>query len=307
MTELQGKAGIGSGSGQYVWKKTGDVSFTIENYGNTGLKIINANGFDPSNIDANFFGGFSGGTFAAYGHNYEVTFLEGAKVEINDITVSSAGQADILYDASSKIITIVGQTEMNLWVFTNSIFAKQNYVVSNDKNAYPDGDKQDDCWYELISQPVDLADETDLVSNNIRSGINIFGVIGAMVDGISPSSMGFSKVECGVYTPTSTAYYISSINHSLGTTPKMVIMYDKNMVNNSDGFAFMVGFSSQSNGYEVIYRNTSGGVSATVENNTTYRYLKPYSTYFTVRTSYSGSSNATDFIAGRNYYWIALA
>lgn len=57
------------------------------------------------------------------------------------------------------------------------------YVVADDENSYPNGGELDGYYYELLSNPVDLAKELDLIPQNIREGVNIFDVIGAMKAG----------------------------------------------------------------------------------------------------------------------------
>lgn len=92
-----------------------------------------------------------------------------------------------------------------------------DFVVSSDANAYPDGGEQDGYYYELISQPVDLAKELDLIPANIRSGIDIFGVLGTMSEGLS-------GIDYGMVTFANDSTNSLIINHTLGVIPSMAFL-----------------------------------------------------------------------------------
>ena len=80
-----------------------------------------------------------------------------------------------------------------------------DFVVSDSKTAYPDGAVHTDgYWYEKF-------DSSTLISENIREGVNIWGVIGTLVEGKS-------GIDFGEVTLASDASSIS-IQHNLGTIP----------------------------------------------------------------------------------------
>lgn len=84
-----------------------------------------------------------------------------------------------------------------------------DYVVSSDTGAFPDGGTQEGYWYELIKTPVDLADEPNLVPENIKSGKTIFGVTG----NVKPLN-----VRSGSYRVVNDVRIVN-IPHGLGVKP----------------------------------------------------------------------------------------
>lgn len=81
-----------------------------------------------------------------------------------------------------------------------------DFAVSDNVSDYPDGAVHTDgYWYELFDSSV-------LIPENIREGIDIFGVVGTMVE---------KKVtyKSGSYTPTSYNAYDTKIPHGMGEKP----------------------------------------------------------------------------------------
>lgn len=85
-----------------------------------------------------------------------------------------------------------------------------DFVVSNNETAYPDGAVHTDgYWYELF-------DPTTLIAANIREGVDIWGVIGTMVEGIT-------GIDFGIVTLSSASENVS-INHNLGIAPSYAVL-----------------------------------------------------------------------------------
>lgn len=151
-----------------------------------------------------------------------------------------------------------------------------DFVVSSDANAYPDGGEQDGYYYELISQPVDLAKELDLIPANIRSGIDIFGVLGTMSEGVS-------GIDFGEITPSSTQTRFT-IPHKLNKTPKYAIIICS--VWNSDGRIVAI---DSANGFCL-------GTSMSMNQKLTLS-----------STTISGNPLVAGLQGGVKHYWFAIA
>ena len=157
-----------------------------------------------------------------------------------------------------------------------------DFVVSADTGAYPNGGTQDGYWYDLLSQPVDLADEADLIANNIRKGVDIFGIIGTMSEGVS-------GIDFGQVNTTSEVRTIQ-VFHNLGVIPKFVALMPK------DSEAIRSYYIHAILDNKVIYYESGLQSSAFPKS----RSVKE--TYISFE-----SDGATRVFWPRTYYWIAIA
>ncbi len=66
--------------------------------------------------------------------------------------------------------------------------------------------------------------DSDLIAKNIKKGVNIFGVVGTVIEGVDLSQLGVSKSAVDIITPSKDIYPLSNIQHSLGIVPKYVII-----------------------------------------------------------------------------------
>lgn len=118
--------------GQYVWKKVEQVEqykFDVTISGAGSLKISNAVGFDPNSVDLSFFEGFTGAEFDAYGHHYVMTFIGNGKVTTLDITAQTSTQNDLTYDASTGTISLIGESQISNWSYTQPTFTKKSVTL----------------------------------------------------------------------------------------------------------------------------------------------------------------------------------
>ena len=129
----------------------------------------------------------------------------------------------------------------------------------------------DGYWYELF-------DSTVLIPENIREGVDIWGIIGAMSEGVS----GF---ECGEFTLSSATSTVT-IEHELGTAPSYVaIMHSKANSISSSGYIACV------NGVDVYYNS---GLK-----------IQKVSSVTKTATSVKVSAGH-NFFANAKYYWVAI-
>ena len=156
------------------------------------------------------------------------------------------------------------------------------FVTADDENSYPNKGTQDGFYYELLSQPVDLASEPDLIANNIRKGVDIFGVIGAMSEGVS-------GIDYGKVTITNEVRTIQ-VFHNLGAIPKFVALIPEDS--------------------DTIKRYY---IHAVIDNMILYYDLGLDTAAFpksrSVKETYISfeSDGATRVFWPRTYYWIAIA
>lgn len=212
-------------NGLYVWEKYEITEKTVSKP-SIVLTGVCAEGIattcdtvDLAMVDASFFDGF---TYSPRKFTYDET--NGFRYISNDANVHAA-----IWEAKTQTITIPTQSgKFSGATFsysgTKTVPAKGEflvYMVADDPNSYPNGGELDGYWYELLTDPVDLAKELDLIPENIRKGIDIFGVIGAMSEGVS-------GVDYGEVTLSSRVSSIT-IEHNLGIVPSWACLIQKEL------------------------------------------------------------------------------
>lgn len=70
---------------------------------------------------------------------------------------------------------------------------------------------------------VTVPGDTDLIPVNIREGIDIFGILGALKEGIGISDFGCTEYAIDEFTPTQNQV-VGTVAHSLGKIPEVVIV-----------------------------------------------------------------------------------
>lgn len=148
------------------------------------------------------------------------------------------------------------------------------YVVSDNPNKYPDGAAHTDGFY------YEKFDNSTLLPENIREGIDIWGVVGTLVEGIA--GIDFGEVTLASASETVT------VNHALGVAPSFVALIPKSL--DSKNIATLINVNGKT-----IRKSSSSWYVSTVTNTLTDTSI--------VFGTYSSMFNypATD------YYWFAIA
>ena len=126
---------------------------------------------------------------------------------------------------------------------------------------------------------VDPLSDTDLIPENIREGIDIWGVVGTLVEGVA-------GIDFGEITLASTAESVTVV-HNLGVVPSCVALIPKNFVSENSRCLNNV------NGVVVRKGSASSLSVAQVSNSLT--------------TTEITFVNATYAYKATDYYWIAVA
>lgn len=142
---------------------------------------------------------------------------------------------------------------------------------------------------ELVEGTYDPATaDPDLIPENIREGIDIFGVLGTMVEG----AQGF---DCGTVIPSNGLTEIT-VEHGLGVVPKYVALVSKPSLVASK--VHMIATSTNGVGYAFyVYTNATKYVANDLSVPGTF---SPTATQIKFTVMPSGYS-----FVGKEYYWIA--
>lgn len=182
---------------------------------------------------------------------------------------------------------------------------------SQDKN-------NDSVQFKIQSASISLPQETidrivqadnDLVPENIKAGIDIFGVVGTLVEG-GGLPAGISKITTGSYTPTSDESSDRTIAHGLGVVPDIVVFMAEGTVDISNFVGYVTG---------TVYIMQPFTQSNTTNQGFYYRrYCPSYESSFTgvYGTATSTNCNASSFQvtatssyklkSGVKYKWVAI-
>lgn len=185
------------GEGQYVWKKYGDevLSFNqLTTNTNPTIVQVTSKFTDLSTVDSSFFAGLSG--------KYSINGYGSYSYEFTDTTLTYNGvTVTYTYDPTTAQIKIKASLTDRQWG-SIEIPAFVGYVVADSEDAYSEGHVK--------------FDSATLIPENIREGVDIWGVIGTMSEGVS--GIDFGKVTLSSATDSVT------VSHSLNATPKAGIM-----------------------------------------------------------------------------------
>lgn len=235
LVAIQGKAGIGGGSGQYVWKKCEtyhNISISM-NLPSTAAVVltVSCDSVDLTKVDVNFFAGYRG-LVTVHGYECPFEFLENGKALFTwDGTVY---EKNVVYTPSTKTMTIDDN-----WsgVFTKT-FTKEptlvDYVVSDDANAYPSGAEKDSYWYEKVTS-------------------------GIPAKAFNRTKFAVDKITFSTAMPQST-----SLSHSLGSIPTAVFLIgaDSPTTSTYEIKHVMITLEGNEKVGAVIYNGGSGGMVA---------------------------------------------
>lgn len=205
---LTGAAGIGGGSGKYVWEKSIynpiKITMTAVATGNPCYIEMNSDDIDLTTVTGDFFSGLEG----TYGSN-------GIKWIIKLGTIMTFNGADytIAYTPSTRRLAVhFSDSTLGTWTPTNVLGEKTDisYVVAYDENAYPNGGTQDGYWYELYTPD----------------------------GGIDLSLAGITHVAIDKFTLSSNAYN-TNLSHSLSVIPTFAILTTSSAVSNGNNSSML--------------------------------------------------------------------
>ena len=218
-----------------------------------------------------------------------------------------------LQDILNIIASLLNAADLGAgtYIWQKSSGSTTEYVVSDDPQAYPDDGEQGGFTYKkiqttetteitpgttdqtiptlsLLLNTLTVKGDADLVANNIRSGVDIFGVIGTMPEGVT-------GIDYGTVVP---AYAESTItvNHSLGKTPRYVFLVKRDSF---DAPGRLEMDSPAANRYSSLYSD--------FETYQGFVYKVYDSEASRTTTSITFSTPVISFGQGTVYYWFAVA
>lgn len=205
-----------------------------------------------------------------------------AKCFIDDSTLTNIGNAIRSVNGSSDLMLPSAMPDA-ISLLNNGLYVWKkltaeggdfvDFVVSDSEIAYPDGAVHTDgYWYELFDSSV-------LIPENIREGIDIWGVVGTLVEGVT--GIDFGEITLAIASETVT------VNHALGVAPSFVALFPKNL-ESATGTLINV------NGNTI--RKSSSSWYVTAVTNTLTNTSIVFGTY----------SSLFKYPA-KDYYWIAIA
>lgn len=248
--------------------------------------------------------------FAEAGYDYGLLGNLDVSLGLNigaDSNVKKNFQNSVDHSASVVHVTYAGVTP-------GRHFVDVKFIKDNSTNRENDSIqfKIQSAGASLPQETIDhiLQADTDLVPENIKAGVDIFGVIGTLAGGGLPS--GVSTLASGTYTPTQDISSGVDISHGLGVTPNFFIWWVEEDVSlNSTAYLLTQGAlikktaqynTGSSTIYTLSYMLTGynstpqyGGTTNRVSNNT----------YMTNNTCRMHSSSTYKLLTGHTYRWVA--
>ena len=271
-------------NGLYVWKKYALSNKLVLIGEGTPNGIVSANG-NISFVLAVLFDDFSGHPYYDSNKNY-LGILESSDSIIE-------GYYYVDKDSGVKLIESIYDSGASYTIWKqNSYFAPignnlfVEFSVSNNENVYPDKAVHADGFY------YEKYNNSTLIPENIREGIDIWGVVGTLVEGVA-------GIDFGEVTLTSTSSSVA-FNHNLGVVPSFAafIPKDNPTMGSSEETTLM-----NINGL-IIYRkgflNDKTGAYS-------YSYLRGTTDVTLTETTVSFNSASSYKFKKTTYYWIAIA
>ena len=143
------------------------------------------------------------------------------------------------------------------------------YVTADNEASYPDGGMQDGYYYVRFNPAT-------LIADNIREGVDIWGVIGAM-------SEGASGIDFGSVTTTNDTDKVT-VSHNLKTTPTWVALIPVLYATQNGSSKTLVNMDGQTLYYASSSHKKSTGTitqdASTVTFNSTVGYVFKNTSYY---------------------------
>lgn len=205
-----------------------------------------------------------------------------AKAFIDDSTLTNIGNAIRSVNGSSDLMLPSAMPDA-ISLLNNGLYVWEkltaeggdfiDFVVSDSETAYPDGAVHTDgYWYELFDSSV-------LIPENIREGIDIWGVVGTLVEGVA-------GIDFGEITLASASGTVT-VNHALGVAPSFVALIPKSL--DSESSATLI--------------NVNG---KTIRKSSSSWYVNAVTNTLTDTSIEFGIYSSSKYPA-KDYYWIAIA
>lgn len=206
-----------------------------------------------------------------------------AKCFIDDNTLTNIGNAIRSVNGSSNLMLPSAMPDA-ISLLNNGLYVWKkltaqggdfaDFVVSDSEIAYPDGAVHTDgYWYEKF-------DNSTLIPGNIREGIDIWGVVGTLVEGVTGIDFGEATLASASETVT--------VNHALGVAPSFVALIPK--ILESASSATLI--------------NVNGG---TIRKSSSSWYVTAVTNTLTDTSIVFGTYSSSFKYPAKDYYWIAIA
>lgn len=237
--------------------------------------------------------GYDYGLFGNLDTGLSVTTTADTNVKKNFKTEHSASVVNVTYTGVT-----VGNHFIDIKFIKDSSQDKNNdsvqFKIQNESIPLPQ---------ETIDRIVQA--DTDLVPKNIKAGVDIFGVIGTLVEG-GGLPAGIDKIDAGSFTPASDQNSGQLVYHELGVVPDIAACWadtgDADVPSGYSGyFLYSINFASNYTQSGSTYNSINSAIYANGSNVTTSTgSAQMRSDYFLAYPS------RCSFKAGVTHHWVAV-
>ena len=137
-----------------------------------------------------------------------------------------------------------------------------DFVVNDTETAYPDGGMQEGYWYEKFNPAT-------LISSNVRKDVDIWGIVGTLVEGKA-------GIDFGTVTLSSSQSKVT-VTHNLGKKPSFFLILIPND-HTSMRMRYYWKYNGEDLGRQLYYPIPTGDTSTS--NTLTFKGLDRNNTYY---------------------------